>query len=418
MIKSLSELLRRVQAIEAERLGQHRIKHGPTIGSMYEGLTKSLVDKVMPLEHSIRVVDGFIEGLDRRLSPQADILVVHGEGERIPHTNSYIYRVQQVIAVFEIKKRLDGSRLNDAVVKMAKVVDLFRATLQEDGNEVDFRPALRAFAQTTGHWPMSDDDAAELGGLGAVFEAFKLEQMAPLRIIWGYEGYKSEHALRAGFLTQMKCSLDKSSYGLYQLPSLVVSGENSLVKMVGQPYSSRLVEGWWHILTSTTENPVRILLELLWTKISAVFGRGFPMDDTLVMERLAAFLALRYREDQSGTLHLEYQDFKTSKAALKALAAPQWSPNDLTDFQTVLMLGAVNGLDVTEDRLRRYAAENGIDLLTEVRALVESRQLAWTSSTTLKPISPSLIAAFSPDGSISMSTNPDLFRLWAEQRFN
>ena len=418
MIKSLSELLRNIQAAEAERLNEHRITHGPTIGSMYEGLTKELVDKVLPPQLDIRVVDGFIEGIDRKLSPQADILVVRGEGEQVPHTRSYIYPIQKVLAAFEIKKSLGGVALDDAMVKMGAVLELHRKGTELPGEEINLQPAVRSFALTTGHWPQSDESAAKLrDGLPAIFDMFKLEQTAPLRIIWGYGGYKSEKSLRTGFVGRMNAAADKSNYGPMRLPSLIVAGENSLVKMVGQPYSSQMVNGWWNILTSNAENPVRLLLELLWTKIGLAVGVNFPMDDTLNMERLAAFLAVRFHMKEKEVVRTEFQHIELTKKQLQSLSTAEWSPDDQGLNEVVLMMQAGRSIDIADEGLRRFSADEGFDLLQIVNGLVERRQLAWTSETTLRPTHATSIAAFSPDGSISMASNPDLMGLWMNKKF-
>ncbi|MDO9485026.1 MAG: hypothetical protein Q7K25_03085 [Actinomycetota bacterium] len=413
MIKKLSDLLRQVQAAEAERLDQHRITHGPTIGTMYEGLTKDLVDQVIPQELDIRVVDGFIEGIDKKLSPQADILIVRGEGERIPHTQSFIYPIQKVLAVFEIKKTLGGVSLDDAMAKMSAVLQLYKKSSNFPGPHVDLEPAVRGFAYTTGKWPQSDEEATKLSeGLPAIFDIFKLEQMAPLRIIWGYGGYSSEKSLRTGFVGRMNAAVDKSHFGPWNLPSLIVAGQNSLVKMVGQPYSSRLVNGWWNVLTSNAENPVRLLLEMLWTKISLDQGVTFPMDDTLQMERLATYLRTKFTMQAGEVVMTEFDHVEITKKQLHTLPVVEWSPEEQSLDEVVLLMGAGGGLDVTSPSLNQFAADEGFDLRLLIDRLVEKRQLAWTSDTTLRPTGSTTITTFSPAGTISAGSNADLMSLW------
>lgn len=414
MIKSLSELLRSVQKSEASRLNGHRITHGPTIGNMYEGLTKDLIDKVLPAALDIRVVEGFIDGIDRTLSPQADILVVHGDGERIPYTDSFIYPVGQVLAIFEIKKNLTGNELDDAMMKMGKVFELYRAWWISSPRSVDLESAVRAYAMTTGHWPLGDDGVAQLPhGLGVLFDAFKLEQEAPVRVIWGYGGYKSETTLRAGYINAMNTTKSPSSYSPLALPSLIVSGDSSLVKMAGQPYSSRLAGEWWHVLTSTDTNPVRVLLELLWTKMNVISGVQFPMDDTLNMERMAVFLNTCSRP-HNGVYKWHVDHTKLTAAKLNALSTTDWKPEKLDENDVTIMLKPA--IDLNDVELNRYAAEQKFDLRAKVTRLVESRHLAWTTSTTLKRINPSSIISFSPDGSITETSNAELFGLWMSER--
>lgn len=417
MIKTLSDLLRSVQFAEAQRLDKHRITHGPTIGTMYEGLTKELIDRTLPPELDIRVLDGFIDGVDTPLSAQADILVVRGDGEQIPHTQSYIYPVQQVLAVFEIKKRLGGSALDDAMMKMGAVIDRQREWNEVSDEDVDLRPAAMSFALTSGHWPLSDEAAAVLpAGLPVIFDLFKIEQTAPVRVIWGYGGYKSEQSLRTGFVRRMNAVADKSNYVPLRLPSLVVAGQNSLVKMVGQPYSSRVVGGWWNVLTSNHENPVRLLLELLWTKISVTMGVHFPMDDSLDMERLAPFLAAKFPRQGNDFAGVEYRQVELTKSELKSLPSVEWRPEDHSlDEAVLMMMCTANGLDISDDGLKTFATQEQFDLEQAVSRLVERRLLAWTSATTLRPIESTSITAFSPNGSIATASNPDLINLWIQK---
>lgn len=76
MIKTIADLLRELMVKEAAKLDDETITHGPTIGSMYEGLARDILDRVIPGDLEVRVVDGFIEGVDGSLSPQLDAMVV------------------------------------------------------------------------------------------------------------------------------------------------------------------------------------------------------------------------------------------------------------------------------------------------------------------------------------------------------
>ena len=90
MITTIAALLRDLMKKEAERLDGQDIAHGPTIGNMYEGLTRDILDRAIPADLDVRVVDGFVRGADGRLSPQMDAMVVVGEGEPIPYTSGFV----------------------------------------------------------------------------------------------------------------------------------------------------------------------------------------------------------------------------------------------------------------------------------------------------------------------------------------
>ena len=69
------------------------IQHNPTIGDMYEGLTKILTDKAIFKGLDLRVTSGKIKNIYGVLSRQIDCMIVVGNGEKIPFTEDYIYEV-------------------------------------------------------------------------------------------------------------------------------------------------------------------------------------------------------------------------------------------------------------------------------------------------------------------------------------
>ena len=62
------------------------IQHNPTIGDMYEGLTKILTDKAIFKGLDLRVTSGKIKNIYGVLSRQIDCMIVVGDGEKIPFT--------------------------------------------------------------------------------------------------------------------------------------------------------------------------------------------------------------------------------------------------------------------------------------------------------------------------------------------
>lgn len=118
MITSFADILRDLQLKEQAILSAQAISHGPTIGNMYEGLTRDLLSRAIPATAGLRLVDGFVVGHDKTLSPQIDCMLVQGEGEQIPHTNHYKWPVKDVVAVFEAKKSLYGAQLQDSHKKL------------------------------------------------------------------------------------------------------------------------------------------------------------------------------------------------------------------------------------------------------------------------------------------------------------
>ncbi len=106
MINTISDLLRAFAAEERKKLDEFKLGHGPTIGAMYEGLSREILERAIPEFLNLQVVDGFISFNDEQ-SGQIDCMLVQGEGTKIPSTKSYIWPIQDVITVFEVKKKLN-----------------------------------------------------------------------------------------------------------------------------------------------------------------------------------------------------------------------------------------------------------------------------------------------------------------------
>jgi len=80
MIKTVGEILEALRKAEAAKLKASDIRHAPTIGSMYEGLTRSLLERAVPSSMNLRIVSGFVvDGLGGT-SGQLDCMLVSGEG--------------------------------------------------------------------------------------------------------------------------------------------------------------------------------------------------------------------------------------------------------------------------------------------------------------------------------------------------
>jgi hypothetical protein len=85
LIKTIADLLQELIAAESAKIDALGIKHGPTIGAMYEGLGRRFLGQTLPVGSELRIVHGFVRGLDGTLSRQTDCMVVMGEGEELPH---------------------------------------------------------------------------------------------------------------------------------------------------------------------------------------------------------------------------------------------------------------------------------------------------------------------------------------------
>ena len=423
MITSTAQLIRELQEAEARKLAEQDIRHPGTIGDMYEGLTSELVGLSIPDEFDLRVVTGFAYGPDGTLSPQLDVMVVSGEGEEIPYAKAFKWPVDRVMAVLEIKKSLYGADVVDGLKKLAAVFKLHRAAVNAVGGEdTKLVMAARSFARTTGRFPESEAAVRQLPiSLRLLFDVFKAEQLAPVRVIFGYEGYVDEHGLREGFLEQLQ-TVEEVVAHPERLPTLVVSRRNSVVKMNGQPYCAPLRDnGSWPVLVSEGDNPIRILLEQLWTKLSVHFGVPLPMDDSLEQERFNLLLGCTFGlVTATDTRTISYEAYEADRADLEATRQSpvrNWAPAPSDSTETVLIsAAAARRLDLSDASLRAWALSEGLDLRAACDRLVQKRLLAWTDATKLRPINDTVVSTILPGGGLfATGGEAELFNLWLKE---
>ena len=120
MINTLSDFLYELIKFEKEFLDNNKIKHPPTIGKMYEGLTGSILNKILFDGIDLRIIkNSFIKGCDTEF----DVLIVEGDGDKLPYQESYIYPADQIIAIISVKKKIYSSDLKDGFANLQFIVD-------------------------------------------------------------------------------------------------------------------------------------------------------------------------------------------------------------------------------------------------------------------------------------------------------
>lgn len=426
MITSLSELLEALKTKEAEVLKRHDIKHGPTIGDMYEGLTRDIVGRAIPSKLGLQVVEGFIEGLDGEKSKQADVLIVKGEGRKIPYTDKVVWPIGNVLAVFEVKKTLYGDSLADAFTKMRKVSQLHKTFHTSDGyagKDISF--AHKNFARATGFYPKLADVNNLPDPLPQVHHITLMEHLAPVRIILGYEGYVDELALRNGIISYLEDKGPGPDSGMMSLPSLVICRNNSVLKLNGMPYCDRQedLNGWWNVMASNAENPTRIMLEMLWTKIGTELDVTLPMDDSLSQEKLAPFLRQKYFDGEIGGTRQTGFMMDCIDHLPSANAEPEdstWKPHDTDVLESVaLMRAAQDGTLRCEDQgFVQFATDHGTTTASILESLIRKRVMGWTNAerTVARPIEESFVTVFTPSGKTVVSDQSGMLGLWTEEQ--
>lgn len=417
MIDSVASFLGELIRIERIRIDSLGITHAPTIGEMYEGLAAEVLRKSLPARLELTVADGFICDDSGALTPQIDSMIMRGRGLRIPHTDKVICHVRDVIAVLEIKKSLHAREFQDGFVKMREVLDSHSRFIQgsPSGQRVDIGSARKAFAEITGRVAPPYDRIQELGFEDEmIFHTLLIEQISPVRIVFGYDGYKSESAFRLGVREYLGSEAMREGSGPNSFPSLAVSGNYSMLKLNGQPYRVPRVDNDWLLLGTSRLNPLVFLLELIWTRISLDHPSPEVFGEDLEIENINPFLWARAarREDRSGWL---YKHENLSEEALGSAATRiPWEPALLDDQQFAVMNSLCIGKTVRIDdaELKTWLADSGRDLDEFIASLVETHFVA-VGDGELKLVTEGCVCVIMPDGRmLAGENNTGRFERW------
>lgn len=385
MIKTVAEFLDALVKAEASKLAGAGITHPTVIGDMYEGLTRDILERAIPSGLDLQVVDGFVMDDDGRSSGQIDCMLVRGSGTPVPYVQgTYQWHVKDVIAVFEVKKNLFGADLSDAFVHLRGVLDRFSAYVQNKDNNATYniRATYKAFSQTTGDVAPSADRLRTMSGdRHLIFHTMMADQIAPIRIIFGYGGYSSEFGLRSGFLDYLAGNLNKIGFGPPSMPNFIIAGSASLIKLSGHPYHVPLLpDGRWPLFASSSINPLRFLLELIWTRLSNFADVSDFFGDDLDEESMSALLLVRpvRKPDHPGLWGWELSPVRLSKEDLVEIGPPRhWQPVELSQVQfSIVNVLCGKDEDIDAPGFRSYVASHGLDVDEFVTSLVQTTLVA------------------------------------------
>lgn len=423
MIENVSQILQAIIKQEDKKLREYKITHGPTIGKMYEGLSSDILKRVIPKKLNLKIVSGFIFDDTENMTGQIDCMLVSGEGFNIPYTSDYKWHIKDVIAVFEIKKSLYTNDLVDSIDHLRGVIDSFGRHLKTDSATKFYNvtTAYRIFSQLTGVIIPNYEKVSELPlELEMLFHSLVAEQISPLRIVWGYDGFKSEYDMRKKFVQYLNDNLMQRGYGVRSIPQLIISGNNSFVKINGIPFITRLDEGWWHVLVSSNHNPIKLLLELLWTKLERKYKISGFWGDDLLTENLHPFIKARIKKE-NDVIGWEYNYQELSKINLASIPCyNDWEPVVLTEEQHVVIALLCKGksISLNDEDFKNFVTENGHTINGFKQSLLETG-LVGIEGNEIKLVTRKCECVFLPDGRIiAAENNTGRLTRWVEKQYS
>lgn len=418
MITSASELLAAFIAEEVEKLQGFDMKHMPTLGNAYEAIAKAGLDQrfVLPPGLDLRVVSGFIAGLPN----QFDCMLVQGPGQRYGLTDEYIYPIEKVLCVFEIKKNLTKTELGDAIEHLASVqrkfADSFADRYKAGEVRVDFRRTALSFAQLTGRKGPENARALDALPVGdrALFAFLARQPHAPVTVLFGFGGYTTEHGLRKGLLDILEGHTGTASSASVDLmPTLVTSNNHSLIKCNHQPFLIRRGDGGWVYLASTRHNPAGILLELLWSKISNYCDVKMPWGDDMELETLRELLIAQAIE-HGEAFGWKYLSIEYSEKKLQRPATLEWEPALLSPAATTVvdLMGMRGGVIKLDAGLTDYVLRKHSQPLAAVAVELVDSSAFGRAGDELHVIAPATTVGHFDDGSSVVALDRDKLDRW------
>lgn len=394
-IKTVGDFLMKLRDNGVKEIEPYlNIGHNPTIGDMFEGLTKRLLERVVFQEMDLRVTSGKIVNTDGNYSKQIDCMVVVGEGQTIPFTNDTVYLINQVIMVIEVKKNLFMSDLTSGYDNLRSVVE----TQKNDYRDLNSEAITDAFSAIskkpfTGLASLDVDEQM-------LFHSLVVEELLPIRVIFGYDGFKDELSLRSKMIEFLQKNVKYDSveqinnadltqvdskrgqgFGITSLPNLIICGNNSIIKTNGMPYALSVeapTDGFiW--LASYRRNPIVLLLELLWTRLtysyhlsSSIFG------DELYDEALAPLLAAKLMKDTGWA----YSFFNYSKGDLKKIDSMydnEWQPETLSQNEFIVMSLLCEKGELEIDELKKMVSSESVDGIDKMIENLTSYRLVYVT---------------------------------------
>lgn len=404
MIETVADFLQQLLDKEKEVLSRQKITHRPTIGNMYEGLTAEVLQQGLFKGLNLRLcTSSFIRNNQGELTGELDVVLAVGEGEPIPYTTQYIYKPEQVVAVFQVKKKLFSKDMVDSYLNLRNVVSVYaHETIQQYQGELlrdAFTSICRKDITTESRKNYNDNEEH-------IFYVLKHEAIMPVRIVLGYDGFKKENNLRNSFIDYIEENITtdlknkKKGFGPANLPSLIVCRNFSILKNNGMPFGFPMTDGMWNVLFTTNEKPVYFMLEYIWTRLSYMYSISSDIfGEDLIMEQVIRFLDCRVTKiaDQSAW---HYQYFPVDDDFLaNTRTAKDWGPVFLDEAQFhlinyLLVYGSVS-------LASKFISDLDKDQNTSIDKILEhllTSGLAFTENGEVKLLNKGCACAALPDG--------------------
>lgn len=318
MIRTVADLITELVAAERKLLNAEKITHRPTIGGMWENLSRDILDRTLPCE-GLFVGSGFVEDPNGKQSLELDCVLATGPGRAIHRSEKRIFAPNEVVAVAQIKKVLYQKDISEGFDNLWSLLPLEFAPPKNTRHTV--RRAFESITRT----PLPDDVNLLPAPLRQLHDMLLGDAIYPCRILLGYHGFKTESTFRQGLRDHIEKLESIKGWGPTSFPNFVIGPNAVAMKNTALPWGTPLVGDWWPLLLTTDEVPSSLVfLEAIWTKLNhlgmadaAVFG------DDLQLEPWTRLVDARFKEGVNW--ELRFLDVSPGASNADPTQA-EWSP--------------------------------------------------------------------------------------------
>lgn len=403
MITTLAELLQEFIKANVEILNKEDVSHPTSIGDMFEGLSKNIINRSIFEGLNLKVVkNSFIAGC----KTEFDVMLVEGDGEQLPFTDRYRYKPEQVIVVLSVRKNLYSKDIKEGFENLQFIVDHYDDKPMEPFMGNLFRDGFRAICQ-------KDISAFKLKTLTEeeefIWHTLRIEALLPVRILWGFNGFASEQNFRKSLNDYLNENITtdekdkKGGFGPHNFPNLIICDKFSMMKQNGMPFGVPISETkWWPFYTTSSYNSIYFLLEVIWTRLSYKY-KQLPMDifgEDLKMEPTTRYIDGRIKK--TGTNYgWEYNYLHLSEKTLREhIEVSQWEPALLDKPQYIVMnILCKKDIDLANDKdLEKFILSEGYSSLNDFIEKLKTTGLVYEESQKLKLLTDMCGCVMLPDG--------------------
>lgn len=424
MIKNVSDLLAGFIAEEQRNVSNVDMPHMPTLGEAYEEITKHGISQkyILPPGNELKVVSGFLTIGNKQMPHQLDCMLVVGEGIKYGLTEKYIYDIDQVLAIFEVKKTLRKEDLLDAITHLGEIKEeclkFFHEKFDREELDLDISVVSKHFSYLTGKTLNSFQDIFHLSDKDkTIAMTLSFEMWAPLTIIHGYAGYTREGDLKNALQSVLELVEDANSgrgIRFIDFPNLITTNQVGVVKTVALPYfaicdykSEEKDYNSWAYLCSYKLNAAHIIIESLWSKMGCKLGYRMPFGDDQEIEQLSPLVVFIPNTESWNFEIINKVQLPKIKSSFS-----EWSPIEVAkaEYDFLLMIILHGGVSLSNNIVQNFIDQSGFD---RFQNLIKMSYILGFSDNSINIIASSLF--LETKGKYYFSHDRDRFSVWCKK---